>query len=201
MKGLPEKKLIDTVTASSSTCGQPMSRWTTPPRPASDPHRASPGRRTTLWTPASTHCWSSCSHRGYRVILRPHPEWLKRCPQKAEAFAARHRRRIDSGAFEFQTDFSSGDTVYQSDLLITDPGPPSPWSSSFTTRKPSLVLSHPHEGMNPNYRRRSSGTSRFPGPTGPSVDPKAGRTQGQIADRTGRTFSGTIPKLTVWSTA
>ena len=26
-------------------------------------------------------------HRGYRVILRPHPEWLKRYPQKAEAFA------------------------------------------------------------------------------------------------------------------
>lgn len=90
-------------------------------------------------------------HKGYRVILRPHPEWLKRYPQKEEAFRARHQAELDAGAFEFQTDFSSGDTVYQSDLLITD------WSSiamefSFTTRKPSLFVNTPMKVMNPKYK-------------------------------------------------
>lgn len=90
-------------------------------------------------------------HRGYRVILRPHPEWLKRFPQRAEAFEARHRAEIDAGDFEFQTDFSSGDTVYQSDLLITD------WSTiatefSFTTCKPSMYINTPMKVMNPNYK-------------------------------------------------
>ena len=90
-------------------------------------------------------------HKGYRVILRPHPEWLKRYPQRVESFEARHSAELAAGDFEFQTDFSSGDTVYQSDLVITD------WSSiamefSFTTRKPSLFLNTPMKVMNPNYK-------------------------------------------------
>lgn len=87
----------------------------------------------------------------YKVILRPHPEWLKRFPQKREAFEVRHRAELEAGRFEFQTDFSSGDTVYQSDLLITD------WSTiamefSFTTCKPSLFINTPMKVMNPNYK-------------------------------------------------
>lgn len=87
----------------------------------------------------------------YKVILRPHPEWLKRYPQRREAFEARHRQELEQGAFQFQTDFSSGDTVYQSDLLITD------WSTiamefSFTTCKPSLFINTPMKVMNPNYK-------------------------------------------------
>ena len=90
-------------------------------------------------------------HKGYRVIVRPHPEWLKRYPQRTEAFVARHRAELDAGDFEFQGDFSPGDTVYQSDLLITD------WSTiamefSFTTGKPSMYINTPMKVMNPNYR-------------------------------------------------
>ena len=87
----------------------------------------------------------------YNVIVRPHPEWIKRFPQKQEAFEQRHQAELAAGKFEFQTDFSSGDTVYQSDLVITD------WSSiamefSFTTCKPSLFINTPMKVMNPNYR-------------------------------------------------
>ena len=87
----------------------------------------------------------------YNVIVRPHPEWIKRFPQKKEAFEQRHQAELAAGKFEFQTDFSSGDTVYQSDLVITD------WSSiamefSFTTCKPSLFINTPMKVMNPNYR-------------------------------------------------
>ena len=87
----------------------------------------------------------------YNVIVRPHPEWIKRFPQRREAFEARHKAELDAGRFVFQTDFSSGDTVYQSDLLITD------WSTiamefSFTTCKPSLYINTPMKVMNPNYK-------------------------------------------------
>lgn len=88
---------------------------------------------------------------GTRSSSRPHPEWIKRFPQKQEAFQQRHQAELEAGKFEFQTDFSSGDTVYQSDLVITD------WSSiamefSFTTCKPSLFINTPMKVMNPNYQ-------------------------------------------------
>ena len=52
---------------------------------------------------------------------------------------------------EIQTDFSSNDTVFNADLLITD------WSSicydyAFTTKKPVLFINTPTKIMNPNYK-------------------------------------------------
>lgn len=181
MKGLPEKKLIDTgygVVEHLRAAYEQMDH-------------TSHDRPQILIGPSwqKDNIMDSCIdplleqllHRGYRVILRPHPEWLKRYPQKAEAFAARHREEIDSGAFEFQTDFSSGDTVYQSDLLITD------WSTiamefSFTTRKPSLFVNTPMKVMNPNYRELGMEPLDITlrDQLGRSVDPDRLDTAGQI---------------------
>lgn len=87
----------------------------------------------------------------YHVILRPHPEFVKRFPGKLKQIADRYNS-TPGGNFELQTDFSSNETVYQSDLVITD------WSSiaqefSFTTKKPSLFINTPMKVMNPEWRK------------------------------------------------
>ena len=51
-----------------------------------------------------------------------------------------------------QTDFSSNDTVYNADLMITD------WSAiayeySFTTKKPVIFIDTPMKIMNPEYKK------------------------------------------------
>ena len=52
--------------------------------------------------------------------------------------------------FELQTDFSSNETVFNADVLVTD------WSGiayeySFTTLKPCLFINTPMKIMNPEY--------------------------------------------------
>lgn len=87
---------------------------------------------------------------GYRIIVRPHPQYIRRAPGKIESFSLRHKKELEVGSFEFQTDFSSSETVYQSDIVITD------WSSiayefSFTTLKPTLFINTPMKVINPHY--------------------------------------------------
>ena len=85
-----------------------------------------------------------------QIVLRPHPQYIRRHPQRIEAFRQRYRHALEAGAFELQTDFSSGDTVYRSDVVITD------WSTiayefSLTTGKPTLFINTMMKVMNPNY--------------------------------------------------
>ena len=85
----------------------------------------------------------------YRIIIRPHPEFVKRFPGKMKLIFDRYSDRI-SPDFEIQTDFSSNSTVYISDLVITD------WSGiaqefSFTTKKPTLFINTPMKIMNPEW--------------------------------------------------
>lgn len=86
---------------------------------------------------------------GYRVIVRPHPEFVKRFPDKIKKIRADYADE-PGGLFELQTDFSSNETVYTADLVITD------WSSianefSYATKKPSLFINTPMKVMNPEY--------------------------------------------------
>lgn len=88
--------------------------------------------------------------KGYKLIVRPHPQYIRRAPQKIEAFRQKYQKELDEGLFEFQTDFSSGDTVYQSNVVITD------WSTisyefSLTTMKPTLFINTPMKVVNPHY--------------------------------------------------
>lgn len=93
--------------------------------------------------------------RGYRIIVRPHPEYIKRFPARMDAFLARYRAACETpdelgGTLTIETDFSSNETVYRSDLVITD------WSSiaqefSYATKKPSLFINTPMKIMNPEY--------------------------------------------------
>lgn len=151
LKGLPEKRLIDTsygVIEHLRSAYEAMDHTAhTQPQILIGPS----WQKDNLMDVCIDPLLEQLLHKGYRVIVRPHPEWLKRFPQKVESFEARHRAELDAGDFEFQTDFSSGDTVYQSDLVITD------WSTiamefSFTTGKPSLFVNTPMKVMNPNYK-------------------------------------------------
>jgi YidC/Oxa1 family membrane protein insertase len=86
-----------------------------------------------------------------KIILRPHPEFIKRFAGKMKIMYEKYEKQISDGTLEIQTGFSSNSTVYSSDLVITD------WSSialefSFTTKKPSLFINTPMKVMNPDWR-------------------------------------------------
>jgi YidC/Oxa1 family membrane protein insertase len=88
---------------------------------------------------------------GYRIVLRPHPEFIKRFPGKMRAIEERYKDDVGE-LFEIQTSFASSETVYSADLVITD------WSSianefSYATKKPSLFINTPMKVVNPNYEK------------------------------------------------
>ncbi len=85
---------------------------------------------------------------GYQIILRPHPQYVRHFENKLEVLKNKYVLNND---FILQTDFSSNDTVFNADILITD------WSGiayeySFTTLKPSLFINTPMKIMNPDYQ-------------------------------------------------
>lgn len=83
------------------------------------------------------------------IIVRPHPQHVKHMPERMEALK---KRFSDAERIEIQTDFSSNDTVFGADLLITD------WSGiayeyAYTTLKPVLFINTPMKIMNPEYEK------------------------------------------------
>ena len=87
--------------------------------------------------------------RGWRVVVRPHPEYTKRYRPRWESLQARYAHVPESDLF-FERDFSSNETVFASDVLITD------WSSvfcefSFSTLRPSVFVDTPMKVGNPDW--------------------------------------------------
>lgn len=85
--------------------------------------------------------------RGYHVIVRPHPQYVRHFEDKLLQLSRQYAGKED---FELQMDFSSNETVFRADILVTD------WSSiayeySFTTLKPTLFINTPMKVMNPDY--------------------------------------------------
>lgn len=85
----------------------------------------------------------------YRIIVRPHPEYMKRYSPKMEAIMERHKDKVGEGLV-FELDFTTNDSTYMSDLLITD------WSGigqefCFATLKPALFVNTKIKMENPNY--------------------------------------------------
>lgn len=86
---------------------------------------------------------------GRFVVVRPHPEFIKRFPGKMEAIAAKFQN-LDPKLFSLETDFSSNVTIYTADIVITD------WSGiaqefAFTTKRPVLLINTPMKVLNPEY--------------------------------------------------
>ena len=89
--------------------------------------------------------------KGYRIVVRPHPQYVRVFRWKIDAILARYQDRFGED-FRIETDFSSNVTVYTADLLITD------WSNigyefSFTTYKPTLYINTPMKVMNPEWEQ------------------------------------------------
>lgn len=84
---------------------------------------------------------------GYHIILRPHPQYIRHFESKLAALKEKYAGYSD---FEMQMDFSSNETVYNADILMTD------WSGiayeySFSTLKPILYINTPMKMLNPDY--------------------------------------------------
>lgn len=91
----------------------------------------------------------SLVREGWQVIVRPHPEYLKRYTPRWNALRERYQE-IPEDKLYFQSDFSSHETVYSADVLISD------WSGivfeyAFSTSKPVLSIDTPMKVANPNY--------------------------------------------------
>ena len=89
--------------------------------------------------------------RGYRIIVRPHPEYTKRFRPKWDALIARYAQ-IPESTLLFEKDFSSNSSILEADTIITD------WSTvnlefSFTTLKPSIFIDTPMKVNNPDWEK------------------------------------------------
>ncbi len=86
-----------------------------------------------------------------RVIVRPHPEYMKRYRPRMDALMKQWEGQTGEGLV-FETDFSSNRTIYESDLLVTD------WSGiandySYSTLRPVLYINTKVKMMNPNWEK------------------------------------------------
>ena len=106
------------------------------------------------------------------VIVRPHPQYLRRYPQRIEEILKKYQDKIGENLI-FETDFSSNSTIYTADLLMTD------WSGiayefSFATEKPTLFINTPMKVINPNYKKTGMVPTdiSFRDKVGASLDPE-----------------------------
>lgn len=86
--------------------------------------------------------------KNYKVIVRPHPQQVRHMKEKFEKMKEAYSNNKN---IVIQTDFSSNDTVFNADLMITD------WSAiayeyAFTTKKPVIFIDTPIKIMNPEYK-------------------------------------------------
>lgn len=87
----------------------------------------------------------------YKIIVRPHPEYMKRYSPKMDALVQKYSDKIGEG-LEFELDFSSNTSVYSSDILVTD------WSGvgiefGFATLKPVIFINTKMKAANPNWEK------------------------------------------------
>lgn len=87
--------------------------------------------------------------KDYQVIVRPHPQYVRRNPGRVEELKQRYAGQEN---LLFETDFSTNESQYTSDILITD------WSGismeySFVTRHPCIFINTPMKVLNPEYTR------------------------------------------------
>lgn len=77
----------------------------------------------------------------YKVLIRPHPEFIKRFPKKVEILK---KKFGDSLQLDFATD------ILNADIIISDWSSVA-WEFSYTTNKPALFINTPMKIMNPDW--------------------------------------------------
>lgn len=86
-------------------------------------------------------------NENYKIVVRPHPQHVRHMVEKFEHMKEKFRENEN---IHIQTDFSSNDTVFNADLVISD------WSGiayeyAFTTKKPVILIDTPMKIMNEKY--------------------------------------------------
>ena len=89
--------------------------------------------------------------RGYEVVVRPHPEYVKRYKPRMDQIVNKYANCEHRGLY-FELDFTSNTSIFDSDVLITD------WSGtayefSFVTLKPSVFVDTKPKINNPEYKK------------------------------------------------
>lgn len=92
---------------------------------------------------------------GYDITVRAHPQYERRFPTRYAQIQQECEQFIGD-RFRFEADFSSNETVYTADLLVTD------WSAigfeyALATRKPALYIDTPMKVVNEALRVAEDG--------------------------------------------
>jgi len=94
---------------------------------------------------------SGLSSEKNHIIVRPHPEYVKRFSAKMNAIVEKYADRVGEG-LSFELDFSVNRSTYASDLLITD------WSGisyefCIATKRPAIFVNTKLKCLNPNWEK------------------------------------------------
>lgn len=87
--------------------------------------------------------------KGYLVVVRPHPEYVKRYGDRMDAIVE-HYEDYKGNDLIFELDFSDSSSIFNSDIVISD------WSGTayefaFVTKKPAIFINTPPKINNPEY--------------------------------------------------
>lgn len=87
--------------------------------------------------------------KGYNVVVRPHPEYVKRYMAKTNSLVA-HYEDYNGGDLNFELDFADSGSIFNSDIVISD------WSGAayefaFVTNKPVIFINTPPKINNQEY--------------------------------------------------
>lgn len=87
--------------------------------------------------------------KGADVVVRPHPEYVKRYEKRMDAIVQRYKD-YKGDDLHFELDFTANTSIFDSDVVITD------WSGtayefSFVTGKPAVFVDTKMKVNNPNY--------------------------------------------------
>lgn len=87
----------------------------------------------------------------YHLIVRPHPEYVKRCSYKLNKLVEKYQDKVGD-KLSFELDFSTNKSIYTADLLITD------WSGisaeyCFATERPALFINTKMKVSNENWQK------------------------------------------------
>ena len=87
--------------------------------------------------------------KGWDVVVRPHPEYVKRYGERMNAIVQRYQN-YTGGDLKFELDFTTNTSIFDSDVVITD------WSGtayefSFVTGKPAVFVDTKMKVNNPEY--------------------------------------------------
>jgi len=89
--------------------------------------------------------------QGFQVVIRPHPEYMKRYRVRMEDLMRRYAGK-DPEELAFELDFTSNQSIFDSDLVISD------WSGTayeavLVTEKPCVFVDTPPKINNPDYEK------------------------------------------------